>query len=87
MQRALDGPFLSVSASHNLFWKLRNEFRGEVALWLRRESHLLADLCVSPHSTDLQNHSQSEYLLRNQTSPVACSSLMLCQVDSGDLGR
>ena len=45
---ALDRPFRSVSAWHNLFQKLRNEFRGEVALWLRRESPLLADLCVSP---------------------------------------
>ena len=79
MQRALDGPFRSVSASHNLFWKLRNEFRGKVDLWLRRESPLLAHLCVSLH----KSIEPLSVRVRIAKSTVTCRVLIACAVPGG----
>ena len=79
MQRALDRPFRSVSASHNIFWKLRNEFRGQVALWLRRESPLLAHLCVSPH----RSTEPPSVRVRIAKSTVTCRMLIAFAVPGG----
>ena len=56
-----------------------------MALWLKRESPLLAHLCVSPqiYRTTLRSSTHCE-INRNLSH---AHSLSLCQVESGHLGR
>ena len=76
---ALDRPFRSVSDSQNLLLKLRNEFKGEVALWLRRESPRLAHLCLSTLQINRTTLSQS----RHCGITVTCRMLIAYAVPGG----